>query len=162
MVSADARLRHPHLFTDHGRLPDFVCDQPLQQGHAGPLQVCRLVGWPGRLFAFVGMAPLNLYGSGRLHEPPQIPGHDALRHGHPRHDAGVFPHPGDVRCKPLQNARGRQRHCCSRRHRRWSRTRSFAAVLDHGHPSSHAVPRLRRVYRALRFRDRVADHQTKR
>ena len=123
------------------------------------LQVHGMVGRAGRLAAVVVLAAGDLFGHRGLHQPAQVPRHDAVGNVGLDGDRDLLPDPDRVRAEPLRNPRSRPRQ---HRRRRRRRAESAAAVLDHGDPSAHAVLGLRRIHRAVRLCDGVADHQAAR
>ncbi len=149
------RFRPAAVFPDRRRLPHGLCLGSQQQDHADLLQDRRVVGRPGRLAAAVGVPPGHVCGRGGVHLPAEVPGHDALRHQRADGDAGVLPVDDLAAAEPLPGVHGRQgRPGPGRR----PGPESAAPVLDHGDPSAHAVPGLRRVLGSVRFRDRFPDH----
>ncbi len=137
------------------RLPDGVRGRPQQPRHAGAVQVRGVVGRAGRLAAAVELAAGLLLEHRGIHQPPQAPRHDALRHGHADGDAGVLPDHERLRRQPVQGPGGGPRD-----HQRSGRQRPepAAPVLGHGHSSAHALPGLRGLRRALRLRHGRAHH----
>ena len=83
---------------------------PQQQGDVGYLQIHGLVGRPGRLAAALGLAALHLLGDRCLHQPPQVPRHDAVVIAIMMSIASLLPGHDHIRREPVPSADGRARH----------------------------------------------------
>ena len=78
LAAADRRGRAAHLFPAHGRFPAGLRGGAHRFVHVDDLQVHGVVGRTGRLAAVVVVAAGHLFGRRGLHEPAQVPRHDAV------------------------------------------------------------------------------------
>ncbi len=126
------------------RFLDYLYPRTLQSRPPRPLQVLRTLERAGRLAAPLGMASRNLRIRPAAHPQDRRQAVRVRRHDPGRHP-GLLSRHSELRCPALRldarsHPRGRQR------------SQSPASVPRDGHPPADALPRLRGLLGALRFR----------